>query len=88
MTIRIEDLVSQTEAAEMRGVSVQAISHLIKAGRFQTVQVSGKTFLLREEVATYKPGRGGRPRKERDDEEPEQPEKPSPPSRRPRKTKT
>ena len=86
MTIRIEDLVSQTEAAEMRGVSVQAISHLIKAGRFQTVQVSGKTFLLREEVASYKPGRGGRPRKERD-EEPEESETPSAPSSQPGKTK-
>ena len=87
MTIRIEDLVSQTEAAEMRGVSVQAISHLIKAGRFQTVQVSGKTFLLREEVATYKPGRGGRPRKD-PEEEPEKPEKPSAPSKPRRKTKS
>ena len=86
MTIRIEDLVSQTEAAEMRGVSVQAISHLIKAGRFQTVQVSGKTFLLREEVASYKPGRGGRPRKERDEEQ-EESETPSAPSSQPEKTK-
>ena len=87
MTIRIEDLVSQTEAAEMRGVSVQAISHLIKAGRFQTVQVSGKTFLLKEEVATYKPGRAGRPKKERE-EDPRKSEKPSRPSKLKRKTKS
>jgi hypothetical protein len=63
MKIDLSDLVSQREAAEMRGVSVQAIHFLVKRGRFTIVEVSGKTFLLRKEVEAYKPSAGGRPRK-------------------------
>ena len=63
MKIDLSDLVSQREAAEMRGVSVQAIHFLVKRGRFTIVEVSGKTFLLKEEVEAYKPDVGGRPRK-------------------------
>ena len=63
MKININELVSQREAAEMRGVTVQAIHFLVKRGRFTTVEVSGKTFLLRKEVAAFEPSVGGRPRK-------------------------
>lgn len=63
MKIDLSDLVSQREAAEMRGVTVQAIHFLVKRGRFTVVEVSGKTFLLRKEVEAYKPDVGGRPRK-------------------------
>jgi hypothetical protein len=64
MRIDLSDLVSQREAAEMRGVTVQAIHFLVKRGRFTIVEVSGKTFLLRKEVEAYKPDVGGRPRKD------------------------
>jgi hypothetical protein len=63
MKIDLSDLVSQREAAEMRGVTVQAIHFLVKRGRFTIIEVSGKTFLLRKEVEDYKPSAGGRPRK-------------------------
>lgn len=63
MKIDLSELVSQREAAEMRGVTVQAIHFLVKRGRFTTVEVSGKTFLLRKEVEEYIPDVGGRPRK-------------------------
>ena len=63
MKIDLSDLVSQREAAEMRGVTVQAIHFLVKRGRFTIIEVSGKTFLLRKEVEDYKPDVGGRPRK-------------------------
>lgn len=63
MKIDLSDLVSQREAAEIRGVTVQAIHFLVKRGRFTIVEVSGKTFLLRKEVEAYKPNVGGRPRK-------------------------
>ena len=64
MKIDLSDLVSQREAAEMRGVTIQAISFLVKRGRFTIVEVSGKQFLLRKEVAQFKPSVGGRPRKD------------------------
>jgi hypothetical protein len=64
MKIDLSDLVSQREAAEMRGVTVQAIHFLVKRGRFTIVEVSRKTFLLRKEVEAYKPDVGGRPRKD------------------------
>lgn len=63
MAIKLSDLISQKEAAELRGVTIQAIAHLIKAGRFTTVEVGGRTMLLRKEVLAYKPKRAGRPRK-------------------------
>ena len=61
MKIDLNDLVSQREAAELRGVTLQAINFLVKRGRFTTIEVSGKTFLLRKEVENYEPDTGGRP---------------------------
>ena len=63
MKIDLTELVSQREAAEIRGVTVQAIHFLMKRGRFTTVEVGGKTFLLRKEVEAFEPSPGGRPRK-------------------------
>ena len=63
MSIKLEDLISQKEAAEIRGVSIQAIDYLIKAGRLKGVKVGGKTFVLRKDVEEFKPKRTGRPRK-------------------------
>lgn len=63
MVVKLKDLISQKEAAELRGVSIQAIDYLIKAGRLKGVNVGGKTFVLRKEVEEFKPQRTGRPRK-------------------------
>jgi Helix-turn-helix domain len=63
MPIKLQDLISQKEAAEMRGVTIQAIDYLIKAGRLKGVNVGGKTFVLRKEVEEFQPKRTGRPRK-------------------------
>ncbi|MGH9824957.1 MAG: hypothetical protein ACREDR_17140 [Blastocatellia bacterium] len=57
-----EELITQTTAARMRGVSVQAILRLIQRGKLKTVVIDGHTFLLRAEVEKFKPGVGGRPR--------------------------
>jgi excisionase family DNA binding protein len=66
MAIKLEDLISQKEAAEMRGVTIQAIDYLIKKERLRGIRVGGRTLVLREEVARYKPGRPGRPKKKPD----------------------
>ena len=63
MPIKLEDLISQKEAADIRGVSVQAIDYLIKAGRLKGVKVGGRTCVLRKEVESFEPKRTGRPKK-------------------------
>jgi hypothetical protein len=64
MKIDLSELVSQQEAAKMRGVSTQAIHHLMKRGRFTIIGVSGRKFLLRKEIEAFEPKLGGRPRKD------------------------
>lgn len=62
MKVDPRELVSQKVAAEIRKVSVQAIHHLMKRGRFTIVEISGKKFLMRKEVETFQPDVGGRPK--------------------------
>jgi hypothetical protein len=62
MKVDLRQLVAPKEAAEIRKVSVQAIHHLMQRGRFTIVEVSGKKFLLRQEVDNFKPDIGGRPK--------------------------
>jgi hypothetical protein len=47
--------VSQAEAAEMRGVTRQAIADLVGKGRFTTLSIAGKTLLRRSEVEAFRP---------------------------------
>lgn len=58
---RPDDWVSQAEAADLRGVSRQAINQLVQKGRFRTYEVAGRTLVLREDVVHYEPEKGGRP---------------------------
>jgi excisionase family DNA binding protein len=58
------DLISQAEAAELRGVSRASINELIKRGRLRSVEIGGKPFLFRSEVLGFAPEKGGRPPKD------------------------
>jgi hypothetical protein len=58
------ELVSQQQAAKMRGVSIQAIQYLVKRGRFTVVEVGGRKLLFRKEVEAFEPLPAGRPRKD------------------------
>lgn len=58
-----EDWISQAEAARIRRVSRQAISRLIKKGRFQILKIGGKILLKRSQVKSYEPEQPGRPPK-------------------------
>jgi predicted site-specific integrase-resolvase len=60
--------ISQSEAAEIRGVSRQAIHELVQKGRFRTLEMGSKKFVLREDVVSYEPRKGGRPRTRPGDE--------------------
>lgn len=57
------DLITQTEAAKLRGVTSEAISDLIRRGRLKIVEVGGRKFLRRSEVLGFEPQKGGRPSK-------------------------
>jgi excisionase family DNA binding protein len=59
----LDDLISQAEAARLRGVSRQAIRKLVEAGRFSVVAIGGRQFVRRSEVMAYAPLQAGRPRK-------------------------
>ena len=59
----IEKLISQSEAARLRGVSKQAITSLIRRGRLTSVDVAGHTLVLRSEIESFVVRPKGRPPK-------------------------
>jgi excisionase family DNA binding protein len=61
--VPLEELISQAEAARLRGVTRQAIKQLVQRGKFKVYSIGGKILLDRREVRAYKPKRTGRPRK-------------------------
>jgi excisionase family DNA binding protein len=63
----LSDLITQAEAAKLRGVSRAAIQGLIQRGRLRIVEVAGRPLVLKSEVLKFekeKPGPKG-PRKKR-----------------------
>ena len=64
----LAEWISLAEAARLRGVSRQAMSKLVKHGRFRTINAGGRQLVHKAEVVAYKamtPGR--RSRKSEDD---------------------
>jgi excisionase family DNA binding protein len=59
----LSDLITQAEAARLRGVSRQAIAKLVRQGKLKTYEVAGTQFLRRTEVVKYEIRPSGRPRK-------------------------
>ena len=59
---QISDLISQTEAARLRGVTRGAIQDLIRRRRIRTVQVAGRSLVYRSEILNYVKGEPGRPK--------------------------
>jgi excisionase family DNA binding protein len=53
----LEDLVSQAEAARIKGISRQAVSHLVARGRLATYFVGGRHLVSKTEVLNYRDGR-------------------------------
>jgi excisionase family DNA binding protein len=52
-SVKPEDWISQAEAARIRGVSQPAIVHLIRRGRLTTVNMAGRTVVLRSEIENF-----------------------------------
>jgi hypothetical protein len=62
----MEDLISQAEAARIRGVTKAAIADLVKRGRLNTKEVAGRPLVYRSEVENFESQQGwpkGKPRK-------------------------
>ena len=58
----LTDLISQAQAARIRGCSHEAIRDLIKRGKLKSFGIGDRVFVLRSEVERFKPGKPG-PRK-------------------------
>jgi hypothetical protein len=57
------DLITQTEAARLRGVTRAAIGDLISRGRLRSAEMFGKTLVYRSEVLRFEKRSPGRKRK-------------------------
>lgn len=60
-TILLNDLISQSEAARLRGVSRQAIFKLIQREKLKGYVVAGRTLVSKKEVLNFQEGQRGRP---------------------------
>jgi hypothetical protein len=60
-----DDLITQAEAARLRGVSRAAISDLVKRRKLKVKKIGAVTFVSRSEVINYSPEVGGRPTKKK-----------------------
>ena len=63
MDAALNDIISQSEAARLRGVSREAIRNLIDGGRLRSVAIGGRLCVYRSEVLRFEPEKGGRPPK-------------------------
>jgi excisionase family DNA binding protein len=59
--MNLSDLISQAEAARLRGVSRSSINELVQKGRFKIYMIGGRPLLSRTEVLNFEPDPGGRP---------------------------
>ena len=56
-------LITQAEAARLRGVTVSAISYLVRLGRIRSVERYGRVLVYDDEVINYEAKPAGRPAK-------------------------
>lgn len=55
------ELLTVAQAAEERGTSRQAINYLVRQGKLKCIDIAGRRFILRKDLAEFKPDIGGRP---------------------------
>ena len=55
----LADLISQAEAARIRGVSRASINQLIKRGRLTSTIIAGKHFVYRSEIMKFREKKPG-----------------------------
>jgi hypothetical protein len=55
----LNELITPTQAARMRGVTRAAITSLIKRQRLQAIEIAGRPFLRRSDVENFAPAKPG-----------------------------
>jgi excisionase family DNA binding protein len=55
----LSDLISQAEAARIRGVSRAAIRDLIRRGRLRSMEIGGRALVYRSEVEYFEKDKPG-----------------------------
>ena len=61
-TDEMAELISQAEAARLRGVTRAAIQDLVRRGRVRSVNIGGRSLVYRSEIVNYEKGEPGRPK--------------------------
>jgi hypothetical protein len=61
MKSKFDDLITQAEAARLRGVTQVAIADLIRRGRLNAVEIAGRKHLRRGELLGFTQKPAGRP---------------------------
>ncbi len=61
--IKLDEWISQAEAARIRGISPPAMYDLVRRKRVKTLEIAGKVLVNRTEIEAFVPRVGGRPRK-------------------------
>ncbi len=59
--LNLDDLITQAEAAKLRGVTREAIYNLVARRRLQTVEIGGQKFVRRSEILDFEALPAGRP---------------------------
>ena len=59
--IELSDLITQAEAARLRGVTREAIYDLVARGRLEAIEIGGKKFVRRSDVLSFELRPAGRP---------------------------
>ena len=62
MRVDLSKLITQKEAAEIRGCTPQAINQLVQRGSLKSIEVGGRRLVFKDEVEKFKPSLGGRPK--------------------------
>jgi excisionase family DNA binding protein len=57
-----DEMITQSEAAEIRGVSLGAINELVRRGKLRSAERFGKRLVYRSDVEAYEPSPGGWPK--------------------------
>jgi excisionase family DNA binding protein len=58
-TDTLDDLISQAEAARIRGVSRASINELVKRGRLRSETIAGKVLVYRSDVESFQEEKRG-----------------------------
>jgi predicted transcriptional regulator len=59
--IEVNNLLTVTQAATLRGTTPAAVSKLMRQKKLETVEIAGRKFVTRESIESFVPIKIGRP---------------------------